>query len=41
MIKFKHSEQLTIKKQHGLGSHEKQPLLFLLVNLILCYVIKI
>jgi len=30
-------KQLTINERHGLGSHEEQLLLFLLVHLILCY----
>lgn len=38
MHKFNNSKQITIKKQHRLGSQEEQPLLFLLVHLILCYV---
>jgi len=38
MLKFNNSSQLTIKRQHRLGSHEEQPLLFSLVHLILCYV---
>jgi len=40
MIKFNNSKQITIIKQQRLGSHEKQPLLFSLVHLILCYVNK-
>jgi len=31
-------KQLTFNRQYRLGSHEGQPLLFLLVHLILCYV---
>jgi len=37
MIKYNNSKQITINKQHRLGSHEEQPLLFSLVHLILCY----
>ena len=37
MMKFNNSKQITINKQHRLGSHGEQPLLFLLVHLILCY----
>jgi len=37
MIKHNNSNKLTINKQHRLGSHEEQPLLFSLVHLILCY----
>lgn len=37
MVKFNNSKQLTINKQHRLGSHEEQPLLFSLVHLILCW----
>jgi len=37
MIKFNNNKQITINKQHRLGSHEEQPLLFSLVHLILCY----
>jgi hypothetical protein len=36
MIKLKISKQLAINKQHRLGSHEEQLLLFSLVHLILC-----
>jgi hypothetical protein len=36
MIKFNNSKQIIINKQHRLGSHEKQPLLFSLAHLILC-----
>jgi len=36
MIKFNNSKKITINRQHRLGSHEKQPLLFSLVHLILC-----
>lgn len=36
MINFKNSKQLTINKQHRLGSHGEQPLQFPLVHLILC-----
>lgn len=39
MIKFSNSIQITINKQHRLGSHMKQPSLISLVHLILCYVI--
>lgn len=35
------SKQITINKQHKLGSHEEQPLLFSLVHLILCYMLII
>lgn len=35
MIKFNNSLQITINEQQRLGSHEKQPLLFSLVHLIL------
>ena len=41
MIKYDNIEELIINKQHKLGSHEKQPLLFSLVHIILCYVYKI
>jgi len=37
MIKFNNNKQITINKQHRLGSHEEQPLLFSLAHLILCY----
>jgi len=40
MIKCNNSKQITINKQHRLGSHEEQPLLFSLVHLILCYAPK-
>ena len=40
MCNFNNSKQITIKKQHRLGSHEEKPLLFLLVHLILCYTDK-
>lgn len=36
MIKFNNNKQLTINKQHRLGSHGEQPLQFPLVHLILC-----
>jgi hypothetical protein len=36
MCNFNNSKQITINEQHRLGSHEKQPLLFSLVHLILC-----
>ncbi len=36
MIKFNNSKQITVNKQQRLGNYEEQPLLFLLVNLILC-----
>jgi hypothetical protein len=39
MIKFNNSKEITINRQHRLGSHEKQPLLFSLVHLILCYML--
>jgi len=39
MVKFSNSIQITINKQHRLGSHMKQPLLFSLVHLILCYTV--
>jgi len=32
MLKFNNTKQLTINKQHRLGSHEEQPLLFSLVH---------
>jgi len=35
MIKFNNSKQIIVNKQQRLGSHEEQPLLFLLVHLIL------
>ena len=37
MIKFNASKQITFNKQHRLGSHEEQSLLFSLVHLILCW----
>ena len=37
MIKFNASKQITFNKQHRLGGHEEEPLLFSLVHLILCY----
>ena len=37
MFNFNNSKQITINKQHRLGSHEEQPLLFSLVHLILCW----
>jgi hypothetical protein len=35
MIRFNNNKQLIINKQHKLGSHEEQPLLFSLINLVL------
>ena len=40
MCKINNNKQLKIKAQHRLCSPEKQPLLFSLVHLILCYVRK-
>jgi hypothetical protein len=40
MIKLNSSKQFSINKQHRLGSHEKQSLLFSLVHLVLCYAFK-
>jgi hypothetical protein len=37
VFRFNNNKQLTINKQHRLGSHEEQLLLFSLVHLILCY----
>ena len=34
MIKFNNSKQITTNKQHRLGSHKEQPLLFSLLRLI-------
>ena len=36
MFKLNNSKQITTNKQHRLGSHEEQLLLFSLVRLILC-----
>ena len=36
MIKFNNSKQIIFNKQHSLGSHKEQPLLFSSVHLILC-----
>ena len=41
MRKSNNSKQITINKQHRLGSHAEQPLLFSLVHLILCYAPKL
>jgi hypothetical protein len=38
MIKVNNSKQLTINKQHRIGSYDEQPLLFSLVHIILCYI---
>jgi len=40
MYNVNSNKQLTINKQHRLGSHKKQLLLFSLVHLILCYALK-
>jgi len=37
MFNFNNIKQITINKQHRLGSHKEQPLLFPLEHLILCY----
>jgi hypothetical protein len=37
MYNLKNNKQLTNNRQHSLGSHGKQQLLFPLVHLILCY----
>ena len=36
MIKINNGKHLKNNKQHRLGSHEEQPLLFSFVHLILC-----
>ena len=36
MCNLNNIKQLTNNRQHNIGSHEKQPLLFPLVHLILC-----
>ena len=36
MCKLTNNKQLTDNRQHRIGSHEEQPLLFSLVHLILC-----
>ena len=40
MLKFNNSKQITFNKQQRSGGHEKQPLLFALVHLILCYALE-
>ena len=41
MYNSNNSKQITINKQYRIGSHEEQPLLFSLIDLILCYALKL